>query len=302
MRTDMQPILNVPLPIFTTTNKFIRNYRVIAVLKATPQDRVLLAIYFKHLWFKRCILKESTLALKTNPEIDRYKRLTWEYTLHQKFLTTLPIAKSIDFFEIEDKVYLVLEYVSGTSLQEVIDKLYGGFSFKSLALSNKQKLIDLLLQVIEIIQKVHRLGYIHRDISGSNFMLAKTGSLFLLDMELTARQSDSVQSSAFFPGWTKGYSSPQQIRNESPTIYDDIYSIGCLAINVLTHTHPRTLDLLNLKKVAKALAVNIVYPDMLDLIIRCLDPYPLKRPGLNIIVDGLNQYKTQSNSVGTESP
>jgi serine/threonine protein kinase len=291
MKTFPERILRYSAPILESTSKFIRNYRVLAVLKDTHHGRVLLAIYFKRFWFRKCIIKEASCPSKYNPGAARSQRLHWEYTLLKKFYTTLPVVRPIDFFEQDDKVYLVLEYINGANLQDTIDQLYGNYTFKLLTLPNKLKLIEFLLQVIEIIKLVHGLGYVHRDISASNFIVTRTGILTLLDLELATRTS-GIKSS-FFQGWTSGYSSPQQIRNEGPTIYDDIYSIGCLMINSLTHTHPKTLDLHNLKKVVKILASHIVYPDMLDLIIHCVDPNPAKRPDLNTIVDGLLQYKTQ---------
>ncbi|HEY9048035.1 MAG TPA: protein kinase, partial [Ohtaekwangia sp.] len=261
--------------------------------KSTSHGRVLLAIHFKHLWFKKCIIKEASRPSRFNSGIDRCQRLQWEFTLLTKFSTTLPLPKPIDFFELEGKVYLVVKYVSGATLQDTIDQLYGDYTFKLLTSINKQKLIDYLLQAIEIIKLFHGLGYVHRDISASNFIVARNGALTLLDLEL-ATQVSRKNNEPFFPGCTKGYSSPQQIRNESPTIYDDIYSIGCLIINSLTHMHPRTLDLHNLKKVVKILASHIVYPDMLDLIIHCIDPNPAKRPALKTISDRLLQYKASS--------
>lgn len=291
MKTLPEPILRYSTPIFESTSKFIRNYRVLSVLKDTHHGRVLLAIYFKRLWFRKCIIKEASLSSKCNPGAARSQRLHWEYTLLRKFPTALPVVRPIDFFEQDDKVYLVLEYVNGANLQNTIDQLYGNYTFKLLSLPNKQKLIGYLLQAVDIIKLAHGLGYVHRDISASNFMVTRTGILTLLDLEL-ATQISGIKSS-FFQGWTNGYSSPQQIRNERPTIYDDIYSIGCLMINSLTHTHPNTLDLHNLKKVVKILASHIVYPDMLDLIIHCVDPNPAKRPDINTIVGGLLQYKTQ---------
>ena len=92
-------------------------------------------------------------------------------------------------FEQNGTIYIVMEYVEGVSLQSLLKK-NGPMGWK--------KALDTLYPVMDALEKVHRAGIIHRDISPDNIMLrADTGEPVLLDFgaartTLEAKEGASV--------------------------------------------------------------------------------------------------------------
>src|SRR3989337_804055 len=114
MKGHAATIKNPALKVSTTGNNFIRNYRIVSVLKIDQRGRVLLAIYFKNLWFRKCVIKEAFYNAKALVETtDMHKRILWQFKLHQQLSSFLPIAKPIEFFEEDGSRYLVLTFING---------------------------------------------------------------------------------------------------------------------------------------------------------------------------------------------
>ena len=94
-----------------------------------------------------------------------------------------------DYFTENDTAYIVMEYLDGESLQQLLNE-NGKLSFK--------EAFELLSPIMKALEKIHAHGLIHRDISPSNIMRLKDGSLKLLDfgaarnMSLQGEQSLSV--------------------------------------------------------------------------------------------------------------
>jgi len=267
----------------TTNQGFIGKYKVFSVIKDEGDTKVIAGIYFKNLWFRRCIIKTSRVSSVASTNIN--KRLAWQFNIHQELCSNLPVAQALETFELNGKRYIVLDFIKGDDLQTTIDSIYGQRSFKQLG-ETKIKLVAWALDIVRTIKNMHALGYVHRDISASNFIVSKVG-LYLVDLELAWNFHEKGMA---FPGWTKGYSSPQQTRHALPSTSDDIYSLGCLIINLLTHVHPKNLPLRDLNRIAEVLSRHFEYADFLDLVLRCLDPVAKERPEITKIEEYLLRY------------
>jgi serine/threonine protein kinase len=270
-------------------SQYIGRYRIVSTLKNDKHIKVFQAIYFKALWFRRCIIKALLINDQSLEASTAQRRLSWQFQIHRDLCVHLPIAKPIEEFELDGGHFLALEFLKGKTLQDSLDEIYGEDSYKALPTAKKARLIEWLLKATHIVRSIHELGYVHRDISASNFIVLKS-ELRLLDMEQVWPFTGNGNRHLSFPGWTKGYSSPQQIRNLVPTVKDDIYSLGCLIINVLTHVHPKTLNLKDRKSVVEILSRHMEYADGLDLVARCLDPDPKGRPDLRQMEAVLSDY------------
>lgn len=287
MRQTAVSISKNTLISVSASGSFIGKYKVVSVLKDEGETKVIQAIYFKNLWFRKCIIKTARTTKHDRSTDTVCKRLAWQFKLHRELAGNLPIAEGIEAFEIEEKYYIALKYITGEDLQTAIDLRYSGQLFKNLG-PRKSELLEWTIQAVQIIKRLHESGFVHRDISASNFIISK-GKLYLIDLEQCWSFSD--KTGIVFPAWTKGYSSPQQIRNAIPSVADDIYSLGCLVINLLTGVHPKTLNLKDLNHTVRVLSPHFKYADLLDLVLRCLNPVAKGRPDIAEIEMCLSNYR-----------
>ena len=126
--------------------------------------------------------------------------------------------------------HLVQEYVVGENLDQYI---------KSHMLSTED-IWDWIGQILGILSYLHGLHppVIHRDIKPSNIML-REGQVVLIDFGLAVDQQHRTMGHTMAVG-TLGYQSPEQISGQ-PTCLSDLYSVGALAVELLTGHDPSQL-------------------------------------------------------------
>jgi len=133
--------------------------------------------------------------------------------------------------------YIVMEHVDGPSLAEVIRD--GG----RLPL---ERTLSLLLQISRALATVHRQGVIHRDMKPGNVLLARRGQAVeiakLVDFGLAKVIQDRSEGQFLTRTGTilgtPEYMSPEQVRGGQIDHRADIYSLGCMAYEMLTGSPP----------------------------------------------------------------
>jgi serine/threonine protein kinase len=130
--------------------------------------------------------------------------------------------------------YLVMEYVDGETLEQIVEKK-GPLPC--------QKAVEYICQAAAGLQSAHEKGFIHRDIKPSNLILTKDGTIKLLDMGL-ARSSDErdkltgkIDMNTIVG--TADFISPEQAVNDPGIdIRSDIYSLGATFFMLVTGGSP----------------------------------------------------------------
>ncbi|MCE6998599.1 serine/threonine protein kinase [Saccharothrix sp. S26] len=120
--------------------------------------------------------------------------------------------------------YVVMEIVEGISLAELIKR---NRSIK------RRTAVAIACQVGEILDAVHRRGFVHRDVKGDNIKINRQGQVYLLDFGI-AKHIDSTNA---FQG-TRGYAPYEQVRQERLTFQSDIYALGCLVCEMVANRLP----------------------------------------------------------------
>ncbi|MGL6074042.1 MAG: serine/threonine-protein kinase [Fimbriiglobus sp.] len=143
------------------------------------------------------------------------------------------IVRIHDVAQDNDSHYLVMEYVDGQNLEEVL--LQSGAIPRSLA-------VEYIFQAAAGLQHAHEKGFIHRDIKPANLMLTRDGTIKILDMGL-AKSSDHddklTQTDLNMIVGTADFISPEQALNDPEIdIRTDIYSLGVTFFSLVVGCPP----------------------------------------------------------------
>ncbi|KAI9437924.1 hypothetical protein F5148DRAFT_1353934 [Russula earlei] len=281
-----------PLPpkVYVVGNK----YMPVKLLKKDVRGDVWKALYFnKFLIPKWCVVKEGRKGMfPDNYGRDIRSKLTWQYQVAQSLTSSMPVPKTLDYFE--DKAtghaYLVQAYIKGSKdLKNIVIQKLKATAWFAQPVAVQTEMLNYLLQAIKGILGLHQSHYIHRDITGTNFLVDKHKKVYLIDMELTWSIQDRLPAPPFGIG-TPGYMSPEQEATQAPIIADDSYSMGALLILVLTSgLEPAMLVEESREILSRKLFFWTGNTDITSLIMQCLAS-PEERPSANSIYDAIKNY------------
>eukprot|EP01087_Luapelamoeba_hula_P018230 TRINITY_DN5854_c0_g1_i1.p1 TRINITY_DN5854_c0_g1~~TRINITY_DN5854_c0_g1_i1.p1 ORF type:complete len:1017 (-),score=213.53 TRINITY_DN5854_c0_g1_i1:99-3149(-) len=148
-----------------------------------------------------------------------------ELELLQK-LSHQHIVKFIEFFEINEYLYFVLEYVEGGSLHDAMKK-FGVFP--------EELLVLYITHVLLGLEYLHDQNVVHRDIKGCNLLLTKDGQVKLADFgSCTYVAFDKQLSVVGTPFWM----APEIIEMTGGGKCSDVWSVGCTILELLTGQPP----------------------------------------------------------------
>jgi serine/threonine-protein kinase len=134
-----------------------------------------------------------------------------------------------DVGEWDERPFIVMEFMPGGSLEEVLRREGGQGPARTLA---------WLEQAATALDGAHRSGVVHRDVKPANLMLDAEGHLHVGDFGIaSAAGMDALTKPGTVLG-TAGYLSPEQARGERATPASDLYALGVVAYELLTGTRP----------------------------------------------------------------
>ena len=140
------------------------------------------------------------------------------------------IVRAFDVGETDGLPYIVLEFVDGRTLKEIIDE--NGPMPSRIA-------VALVVQVLDALGAAHAAGIIHRDVKPQNVIVMQSGKVKLMDFGI-AREVDA--NTVTFTGSTVlgsvHYLSPEQAKGLPVTEGSDLYSAGIMLYEMLTGRVP----------------------------------------------------------------
>jgi serine/threonine-protein kinase len=138
-----------------------------------------------------------------------------------------------DVGEHNGRPYIVMEYLSGGSLDDVLRKD---------GAQPPQQVLVWLEQAARALDAAHREGVVHRDVKPGNLMLDDGRNVHVADFGIaSAAGMDSLTMTGMVLG-TAGYLAPEQAQGERATPASDRYALAVVAFELLTGTRPYEAD------------------------------------------------------------
>ncbi|HXD33188.1 MAG TPA: serine/threonine-protein kinase [Pyrinomonadaceae bacterium] len=177
---------------------------------------------------------DATVALKETFSID--ERLRRQFELEARLLAQLnhpALPRVSDYFTEDERAFLVMQFITGVDLAEIIAKQPGPFP-RNQVVAWADQLLDAL-----VFLHTRERQIIHRDIKPHNLKLTSNGTIALLDFGLAKAQApDPSTTDVSICGYTRRYAPLEQIQDQGTTPRSDIYALGATLYHLLTGIKP----------------------------------------------------------------
>ena len=230
-------------------------------------------------------------ALKPSIAVDSQFARRFEREAH--FMATLQhenILHVHDFIKERGTMYIVMEYVQGIDLYDLLE-LTPRLPVDVAAI--------LTLQVARALDYAHFRGIIHRDIKPANVMISHRGEVKLMDFGIARDDKLSDLTETGTGLGTPSYMSPEQILGDKLDFRSDVFSVGIVLYQMLTGRKPfvedesRTvMQKIRLDRYASPRKLNPEVPRTLERIMaRCMEKMPANRyPTTQALIDDLSDF------------
>jgi len=218
-----------------TKGDIVDHFEIIHLLGEGGMGQVYLA---------RDAVLERNVAIKFLPqEMERDPQTRMRFVREAKSAAALDhpfICKVYETGEVEEKAFIVMEYVEGKTLKDRIEEEQ--FSIA--------EVLRITLEIAEALDEAHKKGVVHRDLKPANIMITPQNHVKVMDFGLAKRvlprgmenvAATITQSSITEQGTIAGtiaYMSPEQARGEEVDARSDIFSLGIIFQEMLSGIHP----------------------------------------------------------------
>ncbi len=174
------------------------------------------------------IIKKLTLT-GNKDFIERFRR---EAQLMMEF-TNEKIVRVYDHFKAGDAYHIVMEYVDGITLEDLIE---------SKRFLSEEAALLIFSEICQALKYAHDRNVIHRDIKPANILISNSGVVKLVDFgvstSLDASDEDGLTKAGMTIG-TPSYLAPEQISNaKNRDKRSDIYSLGVMLYEMVIGKKP----------------------------------------------------------------
>ncbi len=180
--------------------------------------------------YRTCAIKEMT---DRSPN-SQTRGITFKnFEREASLLATLnhpSIPKIYDYFMASGRIYLVLEFIEGQNLEDLLES--------SPEPLDEEQVVRWAIQICDVLSYLHNRKpepIIFRDMKPSNIMITPDGRIVLIDFGI-ARLFEADQKGTMIG--TEGYSPPEQYRGVAEP-RGDIYALGATMHHLLTKSDPR---------------------------------------------------------------
>jgi serine/threonine protein kinase len=215
----------------------------------------------------------QTVALKLFPKLEhaqgKLENLHQEVRLARQ-ISHANVCRVFDIGEASGHPFITMEFVGSEDLHKLVRRI-GRLS--------PDKALQVSRQLCAGLTAAHEAGVLHRDLKPANVMLDARGNVRITDFGLAVLAGDLQAGNAGTPG----YMAPEQLAGKEATARSDIYALGLVLHELFTgkraldSRHPSDLVRESLRRPSLKIMPG-VHPFIQQVIGRCLDPNPAKRP------------------------
>ena len=186
------------------------------------------------------------------------------------------IVNILDVGTQDDISYIVMEYVKGKTLKDII---------KQVGKMNYETAISVAIQIARALDCAHRNNIIHRDVKPQNILVTEDGIMKVTDFGIAkSASSETITNTSTIMG-SAHYLSPEQAKGSFIDCRTDLYSLGVVLYEMVTGNLPFQADTavtIALKHLQEEVVppknLNSKVPDSLNqLILKAMEKEPVKR-------------------------
>jgi serine/threonine-protein kinase len=182
-------------------------------------------------------LLERTVAVKVLADLDAYDDTAVERFRREAQaaarLNHPSIVGVFDWGEEADTAFIVMEYVDGQTLRDVINH-YGRLT--------EMEAARVAADIADALAFAHRNGVVHRDVKPGNVLITPDGQVKVTDFGIARADSSEALTKTGAVMGTATYFSPEQAQGLGLDGRSDVYSLGVVLYEMVTGVAPFTAD------------------------------------------------------------
>ena len=200
----------------TSTPSHLGPYRLVGLVRAGGEGRVYEAV-------DQRLDRRVALKIRPLPEGDENREVLVREARLLATLNHANIVQLFDVMETDDAVVLVMEYLDGGDLGDLLEA-------GPLELS---RVLRIAIDLCSALAEAHACGIVHGDLKPANVLFDAAGRIKLTDFGVAfhARQPAGTAGTPYAL-------SPEQLASEPCDARSDLFALGCLVYRLLTARHP----------------------------------------------------------------
>lgn len=182
-----------------------------------------------YIYKARDLVLDRNVAIKVlKPELANDMEFSERFIIEAMAASKMKHENIVSLYDVGlegDIRYLVLEYVEGKTIKDII-KEQGAF--------DEIRSCQITAQVLRALEHAHSKNIIHRDIKPENIVIDSLGRAKVLDFGIARITEDQAVTKANVAIGTVQYVSPEQAKGSDITFASDLYSLGLVFYEMLT--------------------------------------------------------------------